>query len=116
MNVKNKVQLIGNLGQDPEIKTFDGDKKLAKFSVATNEIYTNNKGEKVKETQWHNIIAWGKTAAVAEKILKKGVEVLIEGKLVTRSYNDKAGIKKYITEIEASEIVLFTREPNTEAV
>lgn len=116
MNVKNKVQLIGNLGQDPEIKTFDGDKKLAKFSIATNEIYTNNKGEKVKETQWHNIIAWGKTAGVAEKILRKGVEVLIEGKLITRSYNDKAGIKKYITEIEASEIVLFTKEPATEAV
>lgn len=116
MNVKNKVQLIGNLGQDPEIKTFDGDKKLAKFSIATNEIYTNNKGEKVKETQWHNIIAWGKTAGVAEKILRKGVEVLIEGKLITRSYNDKAGIKKYITEIEASEIVLFTKEPATEVV
>ncbi len=116
MNVKNKVQLIGNLGQDPEIKTFDGDKKLAKFSIATNEIYTNNKGEKVKETQWHNIIAWGKTAGVAEKILRKGVEVLIEGKLITRSYTDKAGIKKYITEIEASEIVLFTKEPATEVV
>ncbi len=116
MNVKNKVQLIGNLGQDPEIKTFDGDKKLAKFSIATNEIYTNNKGEKVKETQWHNIIAWGKTAGVAEKILRKGVEVLIEGKLITRSYTDKAGIKKYITEIEASEIVLFTKEPAAEVV
>lgn len=108
MNVKNKVQLIGNLGSAPEIKTLESGKKLARISIATNEIYRNNKGEKVTETQWHNVIAWGKTAEIAEKILQKGAEVLIQGKLINRSYTDKDGNKKYITEVEASELLLFS--------
>ncbi|MEO6902038.1 MAG: single-stranded DNA-binding protein [Bacteroidia bacterium] len=105
--LRNKVQLIGNLGMDPEIKTLDGDKKLAKMSLATNESYKNAKGEKVTETQWHNLIAWGKTADIIEKYLKKGSEVAIEGKLINRTYTDKEGIKKYITEIQVNELLLM---------
>ena len=93
-SLRNKVQLIGNLGKNPEIKSTDSGKKLATFSVATNEIYTNNKGEKVKETQWHNLVAWGKLADVAEKYLEKGTEVVIEGKILTKDYLDKDGNKK----------------------
>lgn len=106
-SLRNKVQLIGNLGKNPEIKNTDAGKKLAKFSVATNEIYTNNKGEKVKETQWHNIVAWGKMADVAEKYLEKGAEVVIEGKIITKDYVDKDGIKKYATEIQVNEMLLM---------
>lgn len=106
-SLRNKVQLIGNLGRDPEIKKIDSGKKLAKFSVATNEVYTNSKGEKVKETQWHNIIAWGKVADVAEKYLNKGSEVALEGKLVTKDYLDKEGNKKYFTEIQINELLML---------
>lgn len=105
--LKNKVQLIGNLGNAPEVKTFDGGKKMARFSVATNENYRNAKGEKVTETQWHNLVAWGKVAEIAEKFLVKGKEVAIEGKLVNRTYNDKEGNKKYITEVVVSELLLL---------
>jgi len=104
--LKNKVQLIGNLGMNPEIKNLDGGKKLAKFSIATNETYKNAKGEKVTETQWHNIIAWGKTAEIVEKFLTKGTEVVIEGKLVNNNYTDKDGNKRYSTEIQANELLL----------
>ena len=106
-SLRNKVQLIGNLGKDPEIKKIDSGKKLAKFSVATNEMYTNTKGEKVKETQWHNIIAWGKVADIAEKYLNKGSEVALEGKLVTKDYLDKEGNKKYFTEIQINELLML---------
>lgn len=105
--LRNKVQLIGNLGMNPEIKTLDGGKKLAKFSLATNENYKNAKGEKVTETQWHNCIAWGKTAEIIEKFLSKGSEVALEGKLINRNYTDKDGIKRYVTEIEVSEILML---------
>ncbi len=105
--LKNKVQLIGNLGNAPEVKTITGGKKMARFSVATNEIYRNAKGEKVTETQWHNLVAWGKVADIAEKYLAKGKEVAIEGKLINRSYNDKEGNKKYITEVQVNEILLI---------
>lgn len=105
--LKNKVQLIGNLGNNPEIKTLDGGKKLARFSIATNESYRNAKGEKITETQWHNLVAWGKTAEVAERYLSKGSEVAIEGKLTNRSYNDKEGNKKYITEVQVNEILML---------
>ena len=84
-NLRNKVQLIGNLGNNPEVKSLDGGKKLAKFSIATNERYKSAKGEKVTETQWHNLIAWGKTAEIVEKYLTKGKEVAIEGKLISES-------------------------------
>lgn len=105
--LRNKVQLIGNLGMDPEIKSLDGGKKLAKMSIATNETYKNQKGEKVTETQWHNLIAWGKTAEICEKFLKKGSELAVEGKLINRNYTDKEGIKRYVTEIEVHEILML---------
>jgi single-strand DNA-binding protein len=106
-NLKNKVQLIGNLGINPEIKKLESGKKIAKFSLATNETYKNSKGEKVDDTQWHNLIAWGKTAELIEKYLQKGSEVAIEGKLTNRSYDDKDGIKRYITEIVVNEILML---------
>lgn len=106
-NLKNKVQLIGNLGMNPEIKNLDSGKKLAKFSIATNESYRNAKGEKIEDTQWHNLVAWGKTAEIIEKFLKKGSEIAVEGKLVNRNYDDKDGNKRYITEILVNEILML---------
>lgn len=105
--IRNQVQLIGHVGQDPEIKSFDGNKKLANFTIATNEVYKNEKGEKVEETQWHRLSAWGKTAEIIEKYVTKGKEVAIEGKLTHRSYDDKNGDKRYITEIVVSELLLL---------
>ena len=105
--LKNKVQLIGHVGNDPEIKTFDGGKKLAKLNVATNESYKNDKGEKVEETQWHSLIAWGKTADIIEKYVVKGKEIGIEGKLTHRSYEDKNGEKRYVTEVVIDELMLL---------
>ncbi len=105
--LKNKVQLIGNVGKAPEVITTEKGKKLARFSVATNEVYRNSRGEKVTDTQWHSLVAWGKTAEVAEKLLNKGTEVAVEGKLVHSNYTDKDGNKRYVTEIQVSEILLF---------
>jgi single-strand DNA-binding protein len=105
--LKNKVQLIGHVGNDPEIKTFDGGKKLAKLSIATNESYKNDKGEKVEETQWHNLIAWGKTADIIEKYVVKGKEIAIEGKLTHKSYDDKNGEKRYVTEVVIDELLML---------
>lgn len=105
--IKNKVQLIGHVGQEPEIKTFDGGKKVANITIATNESYTNNKGEKIENTEWHRITAWGKVADIIEKYVIKGKEIAIEGKLTHRSYDDKDGNKRYITEIVANELLLL---------
>ena len=105
--LRNKVQLIGNLGNNPEIITLDSGKKLAKFSIATNENYKNAKGEKVADTQWHNVVAWNKTAEIIERYLEKGNEVAIEGKLTSRSYETKEGEKKYITEVVANEVLML---------
>ena len=105
--LKNKVQLIGHVGNDPEIKTFDGGKKLAKLSIATNESYKNDKGEKVEETQWHNLIAWGKTAEIIEKYVVKGKEIAIEGKLTHKSYDDKNGEKRNVTEVVIDELLML---------
>ncbi|MEO6230057.1 MAG: single-stranded DNA-binding protein [Ferruginibacter sp.] len=105
--LKNKVQLIGNLGNVPEIKNTESGKKLARFSIATNEKFLNSKGEKITETTWHNLVAWGKMADIAEKYLVKGTEVIIEGKLINRTYNDKDGNKKYITEILVNELLML---------
>jgi single-strand DNA-binding protein len=109
--LKNKVQLIGHLGSVPEIKMTESGKKLARFSVATNENYRNTKGEKVTETTWHNLIAWGKVADIAEKYLVKGTEVAIEGKLISRSYTDKDGKKKYVSEVQVNELLLLGSKP-----
>ena len=106
-NLRNKVQLIGHLGNNPEIVNLDAGKKLAKFSIATNESYKNAKGETIKETQWHNLVAWGKTAEIIEKYLQKGSEVAIEGKLVNKNYDDKDGNKRYITEIVVNELLML---------
>lgn len=92
--LRNKVQLIGNLGNNPEIITLESGKKLAKFSIATNESYKNVMGEKVTDTQWHNVIAWNKTAEIIEKYVTIGNEIAIEGKLTSRSYESKEGEKK----------------------
>jgi len=105
-NLRNHVQLMGRLGQDPEIINLDSGKKLAKFSLATNENYTNAKGEKVENTHWHNIVAWGKTAEIIENYVSKGQEVLIAGKLTNRSYETKEGEKRYITEVVCNQVVL----------
>lgn len=109
--LKNKVQLIGNLGNTPEVKTFESGKKVANFRMATSEVYRNAKGEKVKETQWHNLVMWGKLAEIAEKYLTTGKEVAIEGKLVNRQYDDKDGNKKYVTEIQVSELLMLGGNP-----
>ena len=106
--LRNKVQLIGNLGIDPEVKAFEGGKKLAKFSLATNEYYKNAKGEKVTDTQWHNLIGWGNTANYIEKFLKKGMEVAIDGKLINSNYTDKDGVKRYVTEIQINEVMILS--------
>ncbi len=105
--LRNKVQLIGNLGNDPEIITLDSGKKLAKFNIATNESYKNTQGEKVTDTQWHNVVAWGKTAEIIESYVTKGKEVAVEGKLTSRSYEDKEGQKRYITEVVCNEILML---------
>ena len=105
--LRNKVQLIGNLGNNPEIITLESGKKLAKISIATNETYKNAQGEKVTDTQWHNVVAWNKTAEIIEKFVQKGSEVAIEGKLTSRSYEDKDGAKKYITEIVCNELLML---------
>jgi single-strand DNA-binding protein len=110
--LKNKVQLIGNLGFAPEVKAIENGNKLARIRLATNDVYTNAKGEKVTETQWHNVVAWGKTAEILEKYTEKGSEIAIEGKLVSRSYTDKDGQKKYVTEVVANEVLLLGKKNN----
>ncbi|MFH6982591.1 single-stranded DNA-binding protein [Marinoscillum sp. 108] len=107
--LKNSVQLIGRLGNDPQVRTFDSGKKMATFSLATNETYLNAKGEKVEDTQWHNIVIWGKKADIAEKYLKKGSEVAVQGKLINRSYESN-GEKKYITEISLNELLMMDKK------
>ncbi|MBC7522901.1 MAG: single-stranded DNA-binding protein [Flavobacterium sp.] len=105
--LRNRVQLIGFVGQEPEIKNLDGGKKLANLSVATSEVYYKENGDKVENTEWHRITAWGKTAEIIEKYVVKGKEVAIDGKLTHRSYDDKEGIKRYVTEVVANEILLI---------
>jgi single-strand DNA-binding protein len=105
--LKNKVQLVGNIGNAPEIKEIAGGKKVANFSMATNEVYKNANGEKQTETQWHRMVAWGKLAELIEKYTTKGSEIMIEGKLINRSYVDKNNETKYITEVEVREIMLM---------
>ena len=109
-NLRNKVSLIGNLGNNPEVKVFESGKKMVRLSLATSENYKNVKGEKVEETQWHNLVAWGKTADIAEKYLQKGSELAIEGRLTYRSYDDKNGEKKYITEIIVNELMMLGKK------
>ena len=109
--IKNKVQLIGNLGQEPDIRTTETGKKLARFSIATNDFYRNSRGERIRETLWHTVIAWGKLAEIAEKYLTKGREVAVAGKLIHREYTDKNGIRRFITEIVLNELVMLGGGP-----
>ncbi len=105
--MKNKVQLIGHVGQDPEIKNFDGGKKLANFSIATNEVFYKENGDKTEKTEWHRVSAWGKLAEIIENYVTKGKEIAIQGKLTHRSYEDKDGQKRYVTEVVANEMLLI---------
>ena len=97
--LKNKVQLIGNLGFDPEVREVAAGRKVARMSVATHETYRNAKGESVTDTQWHTVVAWGPTAEQVERLLRKGMPVMLEGRLVHRSYEGKDGNKRYVTEV-----------------
>jgi single-strand DNA-binding protein len=108
--MKNTVQLIGHVGQDPEVKNLEGGKKLANLSIATNEVYYKENGDKVEKTEWHRVTAWGKTAEIIEKYVTKGKEVAIEGKLTHRSYDDKDGVKRFITEVVANELLLLGKQ------
>lgn len=107
--MKNSVQLIGHVGQEPEIKNLEAGKKLANISIATNEVYYKENGDKVEKTEWHRATAWGKTAEIIEKYVTKGKEVAVEGKLTHRSYDDKEGNKRYITEVVINEILLLSK-------
>jgi single-strand DNA-binding protein len=106
-SLKNKVTLIGHLGQDPETKTLETGKKVTHFTLATDDGYKNADGQKVNETMWHNIIAWNGLADIAGKYLKKGRQVAVEGRIVYRNYEDKKGAKKNVTEIVLSELLLL---------
>ena len=105
--LRNKVQLIGNLGTNPEAITLESGKKLAKFSLATNENYKDKDGQKQTKTDWHNVVAWNKTVDIIEQYVSKGKEIAIEGKLSTRSYEDKEGQKRYTTEVIINELLLL---------
>ncbi|MFV0305054.1 MAG: single-stranded DNA-binding protein [Moheibacter sp.] len=106
MSLRNKVTLIGRTGKEVEIIHFENG-NLAKVSLATSDYYTNAKGEKVEDTQWHNLVAYGKTAEIMEKYVEKGREIAIEGKITYRNYDDKEGQRRYITEIRIDEIVML---------
>ena len=106
-NLRNRVQLIGRLGQDPEVKTLTSGKQLTTFSIATSDSYRNADGEKIEDTQWHNIVAWGKVGEIAGEYLSKGQEVAIEGKLTHRSYETSNGEKRYITQVNLNELLMM---------
>jgi single-strand DNA-binding protein len=110
--LRNRVTLIGRLGKDPEVKELTNNRKMAKFSLATTDVYKNGNGEKKEDTQWHNIVAWGNLAEIASKYLKKGEEVAVEGRVSYRDYEDKNGTKKYITEITLNEILMLGKKSN----
>ncbi len=107
----NKVILVGNLGKDPEVRHLEGGNSVANFTLATNEYYKDKQGARVERTEWHNISAWRGLAELAEKYLKKGSQVYVEGKLRTRQYQDKDQQTRYITEIIAEEISLLGSRP-----
>lgn len=113
--MRNRVTLIGHLGKDPEMVTFENGTKKASFTIATNSSYKKQNGEKKDDTQWHNVIFFGRSAEIAVEYLKKGREVAVEGRLSTRSYDDEKGVRRYFTEIVGSELVLLSsRKPKAE--
>lgn len=107
----NKVILIGNLGKDPEIRSLESGAKVANFPLATTEYYKNKQGERVEQTEWHNINLWNNLADLSEQYLKKGDRIYLEGRIKTRSYDDKDGNKRYITEILGNQMT-FLSSPN----
>ena len=109
-SLRNKVQLIGFMGNDPEVRHLSNGKIVAHISLATSDIYKNASGKRIVDTQWHKLIAWGKTAEIIEKFTHKGNEVAIEGKLISRSYEDKERIKRIITEILINDILLLDKK------
>lgn len=111
-NLRNKVTLIGNAGMQPDVKSFGKDGKLAKLSLATSESYKNAQGEWVNNTTWHNLVVWGPKAAYFEKNVQKGQEIMVEGKIVNRSY-EADGVKKYVTEIEVHEVMILGKKSNS---
>jgi single-strand DNA-binding protein len=107
--LRNKVQLIGRLGQDPEIISFADGNKMAKFSLATDDSYKDKNGAKVERTDWHNVVVKGGLVNIVENYVNKGKEVAIEGKLTTRSYETKEGEKRYVTEVVCNELLLLSK-------
>lgn len=105
--LRNKVMLVGNLGQDPEMKSLESGKKVVNFTLATKEDYKNSEGQKVSETTWHNIVAWNSLAEIASRFLKKGNQVFVEGRIVYRSYEDKQGVTKHVTDIVLNDLLLL---------
>jgi len=110
----NKVILVGNLGKDPEVRHLDNGRAVANFSMATSETYKNRNGERVTNTEWHNIVLWTPLAEIAEKYLKKGNQIYVEGKITTRSYEDKDGVKKYISEVVGREMTMLGSRSDNE--
>ena len=110
MSGVNKVILIGNLGKDPEVRYLEGGVAVANFPLATTEVHKNRAGEKVESTEWHNVVLWRGLAEVAEKLLKKGMQVYIEGRLRTRSWEDKDGSKKRATEVVGENLTILSRK------
>ncbi len=106
----NKVILVGNVGKDPEVRYLEGGASVANFSLATTEFYKNKSGEKVSQTEWHNIVAWRHLAELSEKYITKGRQLYIEGRITNRSWEDKEGNKRYTTEIVAGKIQLLGRK------
>ena len=104
-NLRNKVQLIGNLGKDVEFKELENGNAIARVTIATKEVYKNPQGEKVVDVQWHNLVGWGKVAEIMQVLLKKGKEVAVQGKLTHRSFEDRKGQKRYISEIIVKEFM-----------
>jgi single-strand DNA-binding protein len=109
-SLKNNVRLLGNLGMDPDVKNLENNRKVAKFSLATSESYKNDKGDRVTDTQWHNLVLWGVQAKMAEDYLRKGDEVVIEGRLTNRNYIDKEGNKKYFCEVVVNEFFKLSKK------
>jgi single-strand DNA-binding protein len=113
--LRNSVRLIGRVGVEPEIKVFESGKRKAKLVLATNEVYVNTQtGERITETHWHNLVLWGSLVSLAEQYIHKGKELAKKGKLFNRSYEDKTGQKRYITEILVSDIVLLGSKQRAE--
>jgi single-strand DNA-binding protein len=116
MKTLNKVQLIGRLGKDPEVQKFDGDNMVVRFPLATNESYKDKNGQLVESTDWHNIVAWRKLGQIAEQYIKKGMSIYVEGKIRSRSYDDKDGVKRYVTEIVADNFIMLDKKEENDRI